>query len=59
MAYCAMPSKVLFQYMEHRPRGDPSRWRRDLSHDVFLGPVGTFRDLSEVLQLPYTAEVAA
>ena len=59
MAYCAMPSKVLFQYTEHRPVGDPSRWLPELSHDVFLGTVGTFRDLSEVLQLPYTAEVAA
>ena len=59
MAYCAMPSKVLFQYTEHRPVGDPFRWLPELSKDVFLGTAGTFRDLSEMLRLPYTAEVAA
>ena len=59
MAYCAMPSKVLFQYTEHRPRGDPYHWLEELPKSVSLGAAGTFRDLSEMLRLPYTAEVAA
>ena len=59
MAYCAMPSKVLFQYTEHRPMGDPYRWLDELPTTISLGSAGTFRDLSEMLRLPYTAEVAA
>ena len=59
MAYCAMPSKVLVQFTEHRPVGDPSQWQDELPTTVHLAQAGNFRDLSEMLSLTYTAEVAA
>ena len=39
--------------------GDPYRWLDELPRTISLGCAGTFRDLSEMLRLPYTAEVAA
>ena len=55
-----MPSKVLIHYKEHRPVGDPmTGWMQYLPRDKWLGHADHFRDVAEMLRLPYTDEVAA
>jgi len=57
--YFAMPSKVLIHYREHRPVGDTDRWHNDVPKNKWVGHAHDFRDVAEMLKLPYTEEVAA
>ena len=58
--YFAMPSKGLIHYKEHRPVGKPvGGWLGGLGRDKWLGHADHFREVAELLRLPYTDEVAA
>ena len=58
--YFAMPSKVSIHCKEHKPVGDTAGgWLGNLGRDKWLGHADHFREVAELLKLPYTDEVAA